>query len=131
MGAGAIALLVMMAAASGAAAATPRQFDLDCSGSQKTAATGAEAAWSKRLSLDLDAKLWCEAGCASGNPIGRMDPDKVWLRGDPGAASRDPTAPMMYVDRMSGELTARDGAGQSFDATCHLAPFTRFERRLF
>jgi hypothetical protein len=61
----------------------------------------------------------------------RIEPAGVWFLSDASAASKDPNAAMMHVDRMTGELTARDGASRIIEATCHLAPFTPLPKNLF
>src|SRR5579871_3543994 len=94
------------------AAAAPKQFDLACSGTAKTVGGEQASPWSMELSLDMGTRTWCEPGCQSAHPIVRVEPTDVWLLSDAGAASKDPTAPMMRVDRITGQLTARNSAGQ-------------------
>lgn len=105
-----------------AAEAGPKQFDLACDGATSNA--GASSPWSVKLSVDLAAHTWCEQGCQTARPIVRIEPTRVWFRDDQARAMPGQPAPFMSVDRMTGQLSARDANGAVIDATCRLAPFT-------
>ena len=126
---GTVAVLVWALASATALADTPRQFDLACTGAIKDPASGASSPWSMELSVDLKAKTWCVKGCDSAHAISRIEPDRLWLRQDLLSSSGDRM--FMAVDRTTGELTARDETGHAIQASCSLAPFTRYAHRLF
>jgi hypothetical protein len=126
-----MAALAVWALAAAPALATPKQFDLTCTGTVKDASGADAQPWSTRLSVDLNTKAWCATGCVSAQPIARMESSRVWLRDDGLRNANDPTAPILSINRLTGELTARDENGRRMQATCQLAPFTRFEKKLF
>jgi hypothetical protein len=126
---GMAAALVWALAGTAMAADTPRQFDLSCTGTIKDPTSGALSPWSMELSVDLKAKTWCVKGCDSAHAISRIEPDRLWLRQDLLSSSGDRM--FMAVDRTTGGLTARDETGHAIQASCALAPFTRYAHRLF
>jgi hypothetical protein len=83
------------------------------------------------LSLDMTTRTWCGPGCQTAHPIVHVEPSDVWLLSDAGAASKDPAAPMMRIDRITGQLTARNSSGQIIEASCSLAPFRPLPNKLF
>jgi hypothetical protein len=123
----AAAMIGLLAGA--AAADTPKQFDLACTGSIRDPAGGQASPWSMELAVDLKAKTWCPPGCDAPRGISRIEPDRVWLRQD--MLGGEGERMFMAVDRSTGDLTARDEKGRRIEASCRLAPFTRFSKRLF
>lgn len=121
-----------------AAAATPQQFNLECTGTTDVIFVGGQTAkpYQRTLRIDLSAKQWCAGDCAAVEPIASIQPGQIILRDVTRDTPREYWRETESVDRVSGYHSSRAsdhpiasgrGGRSSFSSgSCKLAPFTGF-----
>ena len=124
-------LLIVLALA-GPEPATPKQLNLDCSGTVtvsniiRSLAPRNAAQWSDVFRVDLSKNVWCQGKCEAISKIARQDQDYLMLQNESHTGHTTQT----WIDRRTGryysttDLSPFDSAITS--GQCVVATFTGF-----
>lgn len=103
---------------------SPRQFDLECVGTQKTILAG-EKPWRDRLRVDLQANIYCWRDCSVREEIYRVADGEIIFRNAGGTTS---------VNRVTGDFSSIERLGNDYltiEGRCVRREFTPIAERLF
>lgn len=114
-----------------AAAATPQQFDLTCTGQGGTDGTSS-IAWAPtevHFRIDLATRRWCEADCKIIREIAEVQPASIWLEKQSPYEKAREIVHFRAINRETGQYTRIEESRYGSTAErgrCQPAPFSGF-----